>query len=74
MRKFLLTSAVAAAAMSGLLVWNAQAQTWRGDALKAETQNFSAIEKASCRGPGGHCGWGWTWYCGPRGWCRCVRC
>jgi hypothetical protein len=76
MRTFFLTTALASTAIAGVLVWNAQAQSWHsgGAALKTESQNFTPIEKAACHGRGPRCGWGWTWYCGPRGWCRCVRC
>lgn len=75
MRK--LTTAIVATTIlaAGAFAFTAQAQTWRGStSLDGAAQNFTPIQKAACRGWGPHCGPGWTWFCGPRGWCRCVRC
>jgi hypothetical protein len=75
MRQLAISLALGAAAIAGVLVWSAQAQTLGGGtALKTETQNFTPVEKAACHSRGPRCGWGWTWHCGPRGYCRCVRC
>jgi hypothetical protein len=37
-------------------------------------QNSSLVEQIGCTGPGPRCPWGRTWVCGPRGFCKCVRC
>ena len=59
-----------------VLVWSAQANTSSAAvALKAgHTEFFDSREGCLRRGWGPHCRPGWTWYCGPRGYCRCVRC
>lgn len=76
MRQLLMTLAFGAAVLvSGVLIWGAQANTGTaGAALQATTPNMSMVEKAACRGWGPRCRPGWTWACGPRGFCRCVRC
>lgn len=74
----MLTIAIMATAVLALsaTAWNAQAQTWRGSAdVKGAAQNFTPIHKAACGGRfGRHCGPGRHWWCGPRGYCRCVPC
>jgi len=78
MRKLVIILTLAAAALfTGLLTWNADAQTWRRGAvaIDAASQNYTPIEKAACWGWGPHCGPGWTWVCGPYGRrCWCARC
>jgi hypothetical protein len=76
MRKSVVALVYGAALLaSGAMVWSAQANTSSSAvALKPAPQSSSIVEKAACRGWGPHCRPGWTWYCGPRGWCRCVRC
>jgi hypothetical protein len=43
-------------------------------AMPLPAQDYSPIENAGCTGAGPRCPWGRTWVCGPRGFCRCVRC
>ena len=74
MRK--LSIAIAATMLLAGLAATAQAQTWRGSAaLPGAAQNFTPIQKAACGGRWGpRCPPGRHWWCGPRGWCRCVPC
>jgi len=71
-----LSAAIATTILLAGLAAGAQAQTWRGSAgLNGTAQNFTPIEKAACRGRWGpRCPPGRHWWCGPRGWCRCVLC
>jgi len=77
MRKLVITLILATAALfTGLLTWNADAQTWRRGAagIEAASQNFSPIEKAACGYVGRHCGPYRHWVCGPAGHCWCAPC
>jgi hypothetical protein len=73
MRKLIVTlTASAAIFMSGMTVWQAEAQTLRGAAnVAANVRNYTPIEKAACQGWGRWCGPGFVRACGPyRCWCR----
>jgi hypothetical protein len=76
MRKLAVLTAAAAILFVGSLVWKADAEIWRGAKNIANTvQNFTPIEGVACRGPGGRCGWGRHWVCGPYGRrCWCAPC
>jgi hypothetical protein len=70
----ILVAAIIAVVVVGSLPWNVEAQTLGGAAsIKAATQNFTPIERAACGGWGRHCGPGWFWRFGRRGW-ACYRC
>jgi hypothetical protein len=71
MRKGTLTLAIALLFV-GSAALNADAQTSRGASkIATETQNFTLIEPAACRGWGPYCRPGFVRVCGRfRCWCR----
>jgi hypothetical protein len=76
MRKRMIILTLAAAALvTGLLTWQADAQTWRRGLDPASLNYSPIVEKAACYGWGPHCPPGRTWRCGPYGYrCWCARC